>query len=121
MTHRSPGRIAIIALTVAAATAAFASPAAAGAGAPYSFAGPVFGLAAGQGDVLFAADVGAGVVRLQGGEGRLVVDLPGVTDIAPVRPGRMWAIAGRKLFTDAAREAALPGRARQVRADREPR
>jgi hypothetical protein len=97
MTHRSPGRIAIIVLTVAAATAALASPAAAR--APYSFAGPVFGLAAGPGDVLFAADAGAGVVRLQGGEGELVVDLPGVTDIAPVKPGRMWAIAGRKLFT----------------------
>jgi hypothetical protein len=96
MTHRSPGRIAIIVLTVAAATAALASPAAAG--ASYPFAGPVFGLAAGPGDVLFAADAGAGVVRLQGGEGQLVVDLPGVTDIAPVRPGRMWAIAGRKLF-----------------------
>jgi hypothetical protein len=96
MTHRSPGRIAIIVLTVAAATTALASPAAAG--APYSFAGPVFGLAAGPGDVLFAADAGAGVVRLQGGEGELVVDLPGVTDIAPVKPSRMWAIAGRKLF-----------------------
>jgi hypothetical protein len=96
MTHRSPGRIVIIVLTVAAATAALASPAAAG--ASYPFAGPVFGLAAGPGDVLFAADAGAGIVRLQGGEGELVVDLPGVTDIAPVRPGRMWAIAGRKLF-----------------------
>ena len=97
MTHRSPGRIAIIVLTVAAATATLAPPAAAS--APYSFAGPVFGLAAGPGNVLFAADAGAGVVRLQGGKGELVVDLPGVTDIAPVKPGRMWAIAGRKLFT----------------------
>jgi hypothetical protein len=96
MTHRSRGRIAIIVLTVAAATAALAQPAAAGAG--YPFAGPVFGLAAGPGDVLFAADAGAGIVRLQGSQGQLVVDLPGVTDIAPVRPGRMWAIAGRKLF-----------------------
>ena len=96
MTHRSPRRIVTILLTVAAATAAFAQPASAA--APYVFAGPVFGLAAGPGDVLFAADAGAGVVRLQGGEGQLVVDLPGVTDVAPVRPGRMWAIAGRKLF-----------------------
>ena len=97
MTRPSPSRIAIIVLTVAAATAALASPAAA---APYAFAGPVFGLAAGPGDVLFAADAGAGVVRIQGdgGEGEVVVDLPGVTDIAPVKPSHMWAIAGRKLF-----------------------
>jgi hypothetical protein len=29
----------------------------------------------------------------------VIADLPGVTDIGPVRPGRMWAIAGRKLFS----------------------
>lgn len=96
MTRRSPARIMVILLTVAAATAALAQPAVAGAG--YPFAGPVFGLAAGPGDVLFAADAGAGIVRLQGSEGELVVDLPRVTDIAPVKTGRMWAIAGRKLF-----------------------
>ncbi len=96
MTHRSVGRIVTILLTVAAATAGFAPSATAG--AAYEFAGPVFGLAAGPGDVLFAADSGAGIVRLQAGEGQLVVELPRVTDIAPVRPGRMWAIAGRQLF-----------------------
>ena len=96
MTHRSPRRFATVLLTVAAATVALAQPASA---APYAFAGPVFGLAAGPGDVLFAADAGAGIVRIQGDDGQLVVDLPGVTDIAPVKPGRMWAIAGRKLFT----------------------
>jgi hypothetical protein len=97
MKHRSPRRIVTILLTVAAATAGFAPSAAAGI-APYEFAGPVFGLAAGPGDVLFAADSGAGVVRLQGDVGELVVDLPGVTDVAPVKPGRMWAIGGRKLY-----------------------
>jgi hypothetical protein len=96
MKHRSTGRIVTVLLTVAAATAGFAPSAAAA--APYEFAGPVFGLAAGPGDVLFAADSGAGVVRLQNGEGQLVVDLPRVTDIAPVRPGRMWAIGGGKLY-----------------------
>ncbi|MGH2596010.1 MAG: ScyD/ScyE family protein [Actinomycetota bacterium] len=96
MKHRTAARIVTILLTVAATTAAFAPPAVAG--ATYDFAGPVFGLAAGPGDVLFAADAGAGVVRLQGGTGQLVTDLPGVTDIAPVKPGRMWAIAGRKLY-----------------------
>lgn len=96
MTRRSPGRMVAILLTVAATTVGFAQPAAAG--ATYPFAGPVFGLAAGPGDVLFAADAGAGIVRLQAGEGQLVTELPGVADIAPVRPGWMWAIAGRKLF-----------------------
>jgi hypothetical protein len=96
MAHRSTGRILTVVLTVAAVTAGFAPSAAAG--TPYTFAGPVFGLAAGPGDVLFAADAGAGIVRLQAGQGQLVADLPGVTDIAPVRPGRMWAIAGRKLY-----------------------
>src|SRR6185295_7820175 len=97
MTRRSPVRIMVVLLTVAAATAALAQPAVAGTG--YPFAGPVFGLAAGPGDVLFAADAGAGIVRILGDDGQLVVDLPGVTDIAPVKPGRMWAIAGLKLFT----------------------
>jgi hypothetical protein len=97
MKHRSRGRIVAVLFTAVAATIGFAPPAVAA--APYVFAGPVFGLAAGPGDVLFAADSGAGVVRLQAGEGRLIADLPGVTDIAPVRPGRMWAIAGRKLFS----------------------
>ncbi len=96
MMHRSSRAVTIV-LTVAAATALFAP--AASAGAAYEFAGPVFGLAAGPGDVLFAADSGAGIVRFQAGVGELVVELPRVTDIAPVRPGRMWAIAGRKLFT----------------------
>jgi hypothetical protein len=95
MSHRSPRRIVTILLTVTAAMVALAQPASA---APYAFAGPVFGLAAGPGDVLFAADAGAGIVRLQDGEGELVVDLPGVTDTAPVKPSQMWAIAGRKLF-----------------------
>ena len=63
MTHRSPRRIVTVLLTVAAATVALAQPASA---APYAFAGPVFGLAAGPGDVLFAADAGAGIVRTPG-------------------------------------------------------
>jgi hypothetical protein len=97
MTHRSPRRIVTILLTVAAMTIGFATEAVAR--GAYVFVGPSFGLAAGPGDVLFAADAGAGIVRIQAGEGALVVDLPGVTDMAPVRPGRMWAIAGRKLFS----------------------
>ncbi len=96
MTRPSPSRIAIIVLTVAAATAALASPAAA---ASIRVRGP--GLRVGSG-------AWRRVVRRRrrrrcrplqgGGEGEVVVDLPGVTDIAPVKPSHMWAIAGRKLF-----------------------
>jgi hypothetical protein len=97
MRRRSAGRIAAIALTGAAMVLGLVPSASAG--AAYEFAGPVFGIAAGPGNIIFAADAGAGVVRLQDGAGRLVVSLPGVTDIAPVEPGSMWAIAGRKLYT----------------------
>ena len=57
----------------------------------YDYATPIFGLAA-RGDVLFVADSGAGVVRL-GTTARLAVALPGVTDVAPLRRGRMWALS----------------------------
>ena len=57
----------------------------------FDFASPLFGLAA-RGSVLFVADAGAGIVRLGADTGRLVVELPGVTDVAPLRRGRMWAL-----------------------------
>jgi hypothetical protein len=91
MTYRSPVRIMAVLFTVAAAVTGFA-PFASATSAPYQFTTPVFGLAAGSGSVLFAADSGAGIVRLQGDEGRLAVELPAVTDVAPLRPGRMWAV-----------------------------
>ena len=98
MKLRSPGRVmSAVLLTFAVAITGFA-PAASAAAAPYAFAGPVFGLAAGPGSVLYAADSGAGIVRISDGEGQLAVDLPGVTDVGPVRPGLMWAIGGRKLY-----------------------
>jgi hypothetical protein len=97
MKRRSAGRIAAIALTSAAMVLGLVPSASAG--AAYEFVGPSFGIAAGPGNVIFAADAGVGVVRLQDGAGRLIVSLPGVTDMAPVEPGSMWAIAGRKLYT----------------------
>jgi hypothetical protein len=67
----------------------------------YEFSTPVFGLAA-RGSTLFVADYGAGVVRLRADTGRLIVDLPGVTDVAPLKRGRMWALTSgprdRKLY-----------------------
>jgi hypothetical protein len=61
--------------------------------APPDFATPVFGLAAGSGSVLFAADSGAGIWRIKGDDSRLAVELPGTTDAAPVRAGRMWGLS----------------------------
>lgn len=55
----------------------------------YDFATPLFGLSAAKGGGLLVADSGAGVVRLRHGGGRLIVDLPGVTDMAPIRGSRM--------------------------------
>lgn len=67
----------------------------------YDFATPVFGLAA-QGSKLFVADTGAGVVRLTEETGRLIVEHPGVSDVAPLGRGRMWMLTGgpqdRKLY-----------------------
>ena len=79
----------IASMILALAPAAVAVPA-------YDFATPVFGLAA-RGRLLYVADSGAGVVRLGSTAGRLVVELPRVTDVAPLRRGRMWALTtGRR-------------------------
>lgn len=71
---------------------------------PYDFATPIFGLAVAPDGSLLVADAGAGVVELRR-EGNLIAELPGVTDIAPIGRGDMFAITGggedenaRKLF-----------------------
>jgi hypothetical protein len=71
----------------------------------YDFATPVFGLATAPDGSLLVADYGAGVVELRHGEGNLIAELPGVTDIAPIGRGDMFALTGggeaataRKLF-----------------------
>ncbi len=66
----------------------------------YEFASPLFGLAA-KGGALFVADAGAGVVRLRGSNGRLIAELPGVTDVAPISHTSMYAVTGapdRRLY-----------------------
>lgn len=56
-----------------------------------TFAGPLFALAtAPNGDVL-VGDAGAGIADLRG---RLEVPLPGVTGVAPIGRGSMWAVVG---------------------------
>ena len=99
MLCRASSRSAVAVVALALAVAAFAPSASA---LPaYEFATPIFGLAA-RGDVLLVADAGAGVVRLGAVEGRLAVELPGVTDVAPLLHGRMWALTSanhdRKLY-----------------------
>ena len=55
------------------------------------FASPLFGLAtAPNGDIL-VADAGAGIANRQGGT---EIALPGVTDLAPIGRGSMWATVG---------------------------
>jgi hypothetical protein len=74
-------------LTGPAATAADPVPS-------YNFATPIFGLAVAPDGSLLVADNGAGVVELRKGEGHLIVELPGVTDVAPIGRGNMFALTG---------------------------
>ncbi len=59
----------------------------------FPFATPVFGLADADGS-LFVADAGAGIVELRRGKGKLIAELPGVTDVAPIVPRIMFATTG---------------------------
>ena len=60
----------------------------------YEFATPLFGLAVAPDGSLLVADAGAGIVELRKGVGTLIAELPGVTDIAPIGRGEMFAIRG---------------------------
>ena len=68
--------------------------AAAGAESSYEFATPLFGLSAARGGGLLVADAGAGVVKLQGGNGTLIAELPNITDVAPYTKRSMHAVTG---------------------------
>lgn len=61
---------------------------------PFPFVTPAFGLAAAPDDSLLVADGGQGIVELRKGAGALVAELPGVSDIAPIGRGDMFAITG---------------------------
>jgi hypothetical protein len=60
----------------------------------FDFVTPVFGLAAAPDGSLLVADGGSGIVELRKGEGHQVVALPGVTDVAPIGRGAMFATTG---------------------------
>ena len=58
----------------------------------YDFAGPIFGLDNARDGSLLVADAGAGIVQLRKGKGSLIVNLPNVTDVAPIGRGSMYAL-----------------------------
>jgi hypothetical protein len=60
----------------------------------YDFATPIFGLAAAPDGSLLVADAGAGIVELRKGAGALIAELPGVSDVAPLGRGDMFAVTG---------------------------
>jgi hypothetical protein len=57
------------------------------------FESPLFGLAPAPGGGLVVAD-GAGPVELRNGQAKLINDLPGLSDVAPIGRGEMLALAG---------------------------
>jgi hypothetical protein len=74
--------------------------------APADFASPLFGLDRGHDpSVLLVADAGQGVVRMSGDKAKLLVSLPGVTDVTVRGPHSLWALtsevfgsSGSKLY-----------------------
>ena len=62
------------------------------AGQPYPFTTPVFGLATAPDGSLLAADAGSGIYEIRRGVFTQVAQLPGVTDMAPIGRGDMFAV-----------------------------
>ena len=60
----------------------------------YPFVTPVFGLDTARDGSLLVADAGAGIVRFRGGRGRLIADLPSVSDVAPAWFGLVAVTGG---------------------------
>jgi hypothetical protein len=61
---------------------------------PYDFTPPSFGLATAPDGSLLVANGGSGIVGLRKGVGSLLVDLPGVADVAPIGRSAMFAVTG---------------------------
>jgi hypothetical protein len=61
-------------------------------GVTYPFATPVFGLTTAPDGSLLVADAGSGIFEIRGGDFAQVAQLPGVTDIAPIGRGDMFAV-----------------------------
>jgi hypothetical protein len=80
------GRAAIAALMLVAVTALTVTA------SIYPFATPIYGLGVSPDGSLLVADAGAGIVGIRKGVGSLIASLPGVTDVAPIGGGDMFAI-----------------------------
>ena len=87
--RRSLTLLAILGILVIPMSSALADPV-----PSFEFTGPVFGLAAAPDGSLLVADGGSGIVELRNGEGSIVAELPGLTDIAPIGRGDMFALTG---------------------------
>lgn len=59
---------------------------------PSFYETPLFGLSSGPGGTLLVADAGQGIVDAK--DGTLVAALPGITDVAPIAGGGLWALTG---------------------------
>lgn len=60
----------------------------------YDYTTPAFHVSAAPGGSLFVADAGAGIVELRKGTGTLFAELPGVTDVAAIGRGSVFATTG---------------------------
>jgi hypothetical protein len=81
-------------VTVTAVVLATLTAAAVSAVASYEFATPIFSVATAPDGSLLVADAGAGIVELRNGITSLIAELPGVTDVAPIGRGDMFATRG---------------------------
>jgi hypothetical protein len=92
-------RSAVLAVAALATSALLVTGVAGAQGPPWvtvatDFESPLFGLAVTPGKRLVVADAGAGPTLIRHGTTRLLASLPGVTDVAPLRSGAMFAVTG---------------------------
>lgn len=59
-----------------------------------TYATPAFHVSAAPGGSLFVADAGAGIVELRKGASSMLAELPGVTDVAAIGRGSLFATTG---------------------------
>jgi hypothetical protein len=66
----------------------------------YPFTGPVFGLAIAPDSSLLVADAGAGIFEIRKGQLSRLATLPGVSDVAPIGRGTIFASTSRAFGGD---------------------
>jgi hypothetical protein len=80
----------------------------------FPFTGPVFGLAVGPDDSLLATDAGSGIFEIRRGAFSQVAILPGVTAVAPIGRGDMFAITSRESGGDGKLYRVSQGSTREI-------